>query len=355
MKIGIIGNGRRMSAMLKQFQEIAPELTAVGIIDAGPEGARSRLREEDSLDDLIRETKPDALAIGTQCDTHTQHAIEAAKYDLPLFLEKPVSINMEQATALEKAFENTRCSALVSFPLRVSSVCRRAKHLLDQGAVGRIDHLLAVNYVKYGNVYFDTWHRDYAVTQGLFLQKATHDFDYLTYLVGAPVTRVAAMSSHGRVYRDTKTLVGTPDPNAIYLDHVGTPAEGMNEDSSSALLEFANGAHGVYTQVFFSRRLGRRGVTLSGYRGALDFDWYEGKIVTTHHREPLTETCELDGSESHFGGDRVLSENFIEMIRSGAAPLAPIEAGLESVYACLAAKESADTGRFVNVRQLGAC
>ncbi len=364
MKIGIIGLGRRMNGMLKGFQKIAPEMKVVGVVDSNPEQAKSHLREEDradvrffeSIDELVKATQPDALAIGTQCDSHTAFAIQAAKYDIPLFLEKPVSINMEQALALEAAFENSRCKVVVSFPLRVSVVCERAKRLLDQGAVGRIEHLLAVNYVTYGNVYFDTWHRDYSVTQGLFLQKATHDFDYLTYLVGAPITRVAAMSSVGRVYRDKKTLVGNPDPYSIYLEKIGTPEEGMNEDSSSALLEFANGAKGVYTQVFFSARLPRRGVTISGHRGAVDFDWYKNKITCTHHREPFTDTIEVGGEDNHFGGDTKLAENFIAIIRDRTVPsLAPISTGLESVYACLAAKESAENGQFMNVRQLGGC
>ena len=35
-----------------------------------------------------------------------------------------------------------------------------------------------------------------------------------------------------------------------------------------------------------------------------------------------------------------------------ARSASPISAGLRSVYACLAAKESAATGRFIDVRQL---
>lgn len=363
MKLGIIGLGGRMRHMLSQFQEIAPELKVVGVVDSHQEMATSRLREEDregvrffdSLDELVSATKPDALAIGTNCDSHTAFAIQAAKYDLPLFLEKPVSINMEQALALEAAFDRSRCQVLVSFPLRISLLCKRAKQFLDQGAVGRIEHLMAVNYVPYGDVYFNTWQRDYSVTQGLFLQKATHDFDYLMHLVGAPVTRVAAMSSVGRVYRDTKTQLGNPDPFSIYYDKIGTPEEGMNEDSSSALLEFANGAKGTYTQVFFSKRFGKRGVAISGHRAMLEFDFLQSKLTCHYHREASVDTCSVENSDGHAGGDSGLAENFVEMIRNGAVSLAPIGAGLESVYACLAAKESAETGQFVNVRQLGGC
>ena len=37
----------------------------------------------------------------------------------------------------------------------------------------------------------------------------------------------------------------------------------------------------------------------------------------------------------------------------GYAPKTPIETGIQSAYTCLAARESALTGRFVKVRQVG--
>ncbi|MDE0229132.1 MAG: ABC transporter permease [Spirochaetaceae bacterium] len=49
----------------------------------------------------------------------------------------------------------------------------------------------AVNYVPYGTVYWEQRYRDYDITGGLFLQKATHDLDYLMYLLGQPITRVS--------------------------------------------------------------------------------------------------------------------------------------------------------------------
>ncbi len=56
---------------------------------------------------------------------------------------------------------------------------------------------------------------------------------------------------------------------------------------------------------------------------------------------------------SHFGGDQEPAYNFLDMIKNGAESNADIWAGLQSVYACLAAKESLQTGRFVTVRQVG--
>jgi hypothetical protein len=40
------------------------------------------------------------------------------------------------------------------------------------------------------------------------------------------------------------------------------------------------------------------------------------------------------------------------MVRDGAPSLAPLRTGLQSVYACLAAKASAELGQFIDVRQV---
>jgi len=364
MKLGIIGLGVRMTHMLNNtFKAAEPGLRVVGVVDPDEPKARKSLPPEDrqapffrSLGELVRRARPDALAIGTRCNLHGVYAVQAAKYGLPLFLEKPIATSMRQAIALEKAFDKSHSEVVVSFPLRVSPLLDRVRGLLSEGSVGRVEHLLGVNFVPYGNVYFDSWYRDYSITQGLFLQKATHDFDYLSLLAGAPITRVAAMVSRGRVYRDTATRNGAADDDcAAYFDQIGTPETGMNEDSSSALLEFANGVSGVYTQVFYSKRDAEaRGATISGYKGTVSFDWYRNEIKRVRHYEPLTDLISLGDGANHFGGDGLLGKNFMEVVRGCASSLSPLAAGLQSVYACLAAKESAERGRFVKVRQLGA-
>jgi predicted dehydrogenase len=223
----------------------------------------------------------------------------------------------------------------------------------EAGELGRLEHILGVNYVPYGNVYFDSWYRDYATTQGLFLQKATHDFDYLSYLAGAPIVRVAAMAQHGRVFRDRSLEPAEGDDTRTYFDGIGTPETGMNEDASSALLEFANCIHGVYTQIFYSKHEAQaRGATLSGMRGTLRFDWYQNELRLHSHAEAATVTDRPPEGLNHFGGDGILADNFIDVIRGRAPSASPLSAGLQSVYACLAARESAATGRFVAVQQI---
>jgi len=145
IRLGVVGYGRRIHGVIEHcLRAVEPDIAVVGIVDPDEAGVRARLAPCDrdrvvfhpDLPALVRQGQLDALAIGTRCNLHTPYAIQAAAYDLPLFLEKPVAIDMEQARALEQAFAGSRCQVVVSFPLRVSPLCVLARQYLEAGSVG---------------------------------------------------------------------------------------------------------------------------------------------------------------------------------------------------------------------------
>lgn len=300
IRLGVIGYGSRIHGLIAgPFRLVEPDLRVVAVIDPDEPGVRRRLAESDradavlygSVDEMVRNARLDALAIGTRCNLHSAFACQVARHDLPLFPEKPVAITMEQATALERAFDGSRCQVVVSFPLRVSPLCVLARRYLEEGAVGQALHVDAVNYVPYGTIYWEAPYRDYEVTGGLFLQKATHDFDYLMYLMDQPIVRVAASATRGRAFGGDKPAGLVCSPN-------------------------------------------RRRV---------------------RHHAPFSATERAGSGASHFGGDLELAHDFIGLVRGDAGSRTPIQTGIQSVYACLAARASADGAGFVAVRQVGQC
>lgn len=386
MKIGIIGCGLRVGHFVaKTMNEYDPDFRVVGIVDPDVEGVKTRLREADreakffaDPEAMIHEVKPDALMIGTRCNLHAPLAVAVAKHRIPTFLEKPVAISMEQAIELERAYAELPNQVLVSFPLRYTSLHQRAKELISGGALGEVIHVTGLNYVPYGTVYYERGYRDFEVTRGLFLQKATHDFDYLMDLEGSPIVSISANWSRGRVFGGDKSpeLHCAQCPEAevcresprnrrrngsggVLEDHLcvfssacGNDADGMNEEASNAIFRFADGAIGAYTQVVFTRREGIRGPIITGTEGRLSFDWYKGVLHHVEHHAPFTSDTTVSGGAAHFGGDIELAKNFFDMVRYGHAPQTPLADGLRSVYTCLAAVEAAASGREVAVRQI---
>ena len=184
VRLGVVGYGDRISAMVADaFGKVEPDIRVVGVVDPDEAGVRKHLADCDKKDvvfyknlkQMVTRAKLDGLVIGTRCHQHSPYAIQASEYSIPLFLEKPVATSMRQATSLERAFEKSKCKVVVSFPLRLSPLCQLTKEYLEKGAVGNCEHIAVLNYVPYGMVYWETNYRDYSITQGLFLQKATHD------------------------------------------------------------------------------------------------------------------------------------------------------------------------------------
>ena len=388
IRLGVIGHGGRVSSFIKEnLRQIEPDVRVVGIVDPDQAGARDRLAEcdrsdvvfYDDLDALVRGARPDALMIGTRCDLHTPYAIQAFKYDLPLFLEKPVAINMAQALALEEAYAPGVCPTIVSFPLRTSPLCELARDFLRGGAVGptRTHHGDELRTLRHGLLRCLLPElRDHTGV----IRPESHARLRLHLLPDGRTDRARRGHDDARsclrrnktgrprcsACDEARTCLESPAnrrrnrSGGTLADHpcsfgadIGSPETGMNEDSSSVVMEFASGAHGVYTQVVYSRReAGERGATISGYRGTLSFDWYANELRLVRHHQPFTEKVEADKGMSHFGGDLELARDFIAMIRWGDPPRATLRDGLRSIYICLAAKESAETGRFVDVRQI---
>jgi predicted dehydrogenase len=380
LKVGIIGYGGRVSGMAKSLADFGIPYRVTGIVD--PRAEELRASDDPFLSDvtyypspeaMLEQAELDGVMVGTRCFLHTDMACKVAAYNLPLFLEKPVAISFEQVKRLAAAFSDYQAPTVVSFPLRLSPLCQMAKQIIDSGAIGTVEHVIATNDVPYGDVYFYHWYRNYEQMGGLFLQKATHDLDYLGYLVGQKPKQLCAMKAQ-RVYGGDKpfdlkctdcaeweTCPESPF-NLFYQRFEGSAvdtqskrmclfAQGIkNEDISNVIVEYENGAQASYTQNVFARqKAGRRGARLYGYKGTLDFDWYENVIRVYRHQSPITETLQPEGGMSHFGGDRELGLDFIRAMRDHKPSRSPIEAGILSALTCLWARESAESRRYCNV------
>jgi predicted dehydrogenase len=117
IRLGIVGFGARSNGNRTRLQDLSAEVQLVGVVDPN-EGRVRELRllphEQDQvvfysdLGEMLRKASLDALMIGSLDHQHCPQALEAAQYDVPLFLEKPVAVSMEQNLAVEQAFESSR-------------------------------------------------------------------------------------------------------------------------------------------------------------------------------------------------------------------------------------------------------
>ena len=381
IRLAFIGLGNRAIGMLNQARQVADDIQLAAVVDPNPDKARHRLRDV-GLDDngapfftdiksmLDSGTEFDGAFIGTRCHLHTPMAVQLAEagVDVPLFLEKPVAISTEQTEALAQAYKGREDRVVISFPLRVGPLLQQVLSIIDSGRLGTINQIQAHNNVSYGGVYFGNWYRDFDATGGLWLQKATHDFDYINALAGAAPTAVAATHSrtiyggdkpenlHCSECDETETCLESPQNLEKRGSQGGMPKDDhacafsesiKNQDAGSALLMYANGMHAAYSQNFVSRKnAGRRGARLTGYKASLEFDWRDTHIQIYDHHTGEDEQVPVPSTDGHGGGDQVLMRNFLNIIRGEVTSHTPLEGGLLSATMCLAARTSATSYTF---------
>ena len=383
-RLGVIGYGGRIRGMLKTMDTFDADVQLVAVLDPAADKLKERFAGKladvvfyDNVTEMLDTANLDGVMIGTHCALHTPYAIEVLKRNLPLFLEKPVAIDEQQVQQLHDAYRQSDSEVVVSFPMRLSRLCVMAKEIADSGVLGSIEHAQIVNNVPfYGSNYYHGWMRNEELTGGLWLQKATHDLDYATFLIGKPPTRMIAVESKtvftgqmpvGLYCRDCELKTTCPESeyNLFYMQGIindmhdaadwwdgrwqcsFAPDTG-NHDAATTILQYESGMHAVYTQCFYPRRgAAKRGATLIGYKGTLSFDWYSSEVVVHHHHSNRVERHRLEaGGTGHHGGDSELIHDFLAILFKTGKSRATLDDGLLSAQLCLMAKRSCASNAF---------
>lgn len=379
MKIGIIGYGYRSSCIVDAILKFDMGVEIAAITELDFEKAKRTLEQKgiatkdisfyEDADEMLDKERLDGVLLGTRCSLHTKMAIKVMARNIPLFLEKPVATNIEDLKLLKSVSEKSKGEVVVSFPLRVTPLVKLAKEIIISGKLGTIEHVQAVNNVPYGGVYFHDWYRDESETGGLFLQKATHDLDYLNFLLDLKPVKICAMKSkqifkgdkpEKLMCKDCNEKETCPEGPFVMKNIKFDGANGDmccfakdtgNEDSGSALIKYETGMHVSYSQNFFARKgAAARGARLLGYKGTLEFDWFKDELKVFMHNTPRVETYKMDSTQmAHGGGDDALALNFIRVMQGKEKSVAPIDAGLLSVLMCLKAVQSSETDTFQDI------
>ncbi|MCL4505313.1 MAG: Gfo/Idh/MocA family oxidoreductase [Chloroflexi bacterium] len=390
IRLGVIGYGGRVQGMLKMIDSLKAGTRLVAITDIRNGQIKQQMIEQErdpaeirfysDADEMLDHERLDGVLVGTRCSLHARMGSKVLARNLPLFLEKPIATNMADLVSLKQAGEASASKVVVSFPLRVTPLVQLAKEIIDSGQIGTVEHVQAYNNVPYGGVYYHYWYRDEAETGGLWLQKATHDFDYINYLLNIQPVWISAMTSKQVFKGDHPAGLaclecaeqGTcmESPRNLFLSSAATgridelpyptyqcsfAVDTGNEDSGSALIQYETGMHVAYSQNFYARKgAAARGATLIGYKGTLQFDWYTDELKVFMHHSPRVETHKIDSKAmSHGGGDLVLARSFLDVIQGRVESVSPLQAGLLSVLMCLKAKESAKSHTFQEIRYTG--
>ena len=205
INIGLIGYGYWGPNLARNIHQ-NPDLNLVTICDFAPDRLKiaARLYPQtkmvDNLDDFYQTSPLDAVAIATPVSAHYALAKQALQAGKHVWLEKPMTDNVDHARELVDLAQKASLTLLLDHTFVYTGAVRKIKALIDQGELGQL-------------MYYDSTR----VNLGLFQQDvdviwdlAPHDIAILDYLMPVKKLAVSATGSsclvNGMVAKSSLTI-----------------------------------------------------------------------------------------------------------------------------------------------------
>jgi len=261
------------------------------------------------------------------------------RHGVHVLSEKPIARSSETLTSLVLAAKESDVILGVLYVNRLHPAALEARHLLQEGAIGRItgcEARIITTQVRSRDPGHWLFSKAYA-GGGILSWLGCHYIDLLCHLLDDEIREVAAL---------TDTLSGE---------------EIDVEDVASLSFRFAGGALGSL-QAGYQLSTGRDGYESPGYDSEIVFRGTEGSIrwdpsekppvlrISQRGMPPIAKAVPLEPAEGYGGSyGQAFLEAFIESIHTEAAPPATGEDALRIARVVEAAYESSSTARRVVV------
>ena len=139
----------------------------------------------DDADNLLANPDINAVYIATPPSTHLEYALKALKAGKDVYLEKPIVLSKEEATALENAANSSKHKLVVAHYRRFLPMYIQVKELLDSHAIGDIKFVDLRFLQPFDFNSKATWRLDEEVSGGgYFHDLAPHQLDLMYHFFG---------------------------------------------------------------------------------------------------------------------------------------------------------------------------
>ncbi len=288
--------------------------------------------------DLLKDAMVDVIAVCVPVQFHADIALAALDAGKHVFIEKPLTVTLEEADRVRDRARQVNRKVLVGFNFRWHRLIRQARGLLQQGVVEQVETIRTVFTSAHEAP--SLWQLHRVSGGGAFFDQAIHVFDLWRFLLETEVEEVFAISRSGP-WEDETVTVTARLTNGVLATATCSERTGENNEVE------------VY---------GRRGrVQVSCYR----FDGLEyfpqGSIPGNGRGRVeafLRTVKELPGSlvRLRYGGDVLASyreewRHFLGAIRHDGPLDSTVDDGRRALEIVFAAMASASSGQPVIVAQ----
>src|SRR4030042_6644916 len=209
-----------------------------------------------ALSDICKRQKIDFAIIANQTYKHIDTAIILAEKGVHLFIEKPLSHNLEKVDLLKEIMQKKQVKVFVAYNLRLLPAIQYIKDQLSQKLLGDLYFVK----IEVGQ-YLPSWRplSDYRERYSARKEQGggaaldlSHEIDYMRYLFGAPVS-----------WKIMKSKVSDLDINS--------------EDIFKGIYRFSSGFL-CSVHMDYIRHNKKRGINIVGSKGTLEGDFIKKYI-----------------------------------------------------------------------------
>jgi predicted dehydrogenase len=274
-----------------------PRSRLYGLVTRDPAKAGPyQVRAWNTLDEALADPAVDAVYVATPVFLHASQTIQSLRAGKHVLCEKPMAMNEAEARLMVRAAEECGRMFGVAYYRRAYPKVRRAKQLLEAGAIGQPVLAELTCHEWRGD---DAGHRNWLLDPakaggGPLYDIASHRIDVLNFLFGQPSRATGYLS------------------NAVHHYAV--------EDNATVMIDYASGLRGI-VDVRWHSKIKRDECRIRGTEGEMDLTPLNGpELIYPGGREHLP---------VHQNVHLPMIRNFVDAVE-GKAPL--LASGAEAYW-----------------------
>jgi len=337
-KVGIVGLGWAAGAHLRTFASL-PNYEPVAIMSRrklDPEEIGREYGVEvkvyNDYDRFLEHKDMEIVDICTPHPFHPEQTVKAANAGKHLVVEKPLSLNFEDAKRMLEAVEKNRLRTSVGFWIRLMSVSKAMKSIIEKGLIGDIYYAECDYFHGIGPWYGQfAWNVKKDMGGSSLLTAGCHSLDIMLYLLGDEVEEVFSYS--------------TRNPNPVYdpYEYDTTSVTLLKFKKKQCLGKVASVIDCMQPYVF--------NMNIVGSDGSINNEKFYSKKI-----EGLLDWSTLDVMRVDSGDVAHHSYNeqfihFAECLDTGREAVNNLKAAFETHRVIFAADKSAETGKPVRLSE----
>jgi len=233
VKWGVIGcGGIAARRTIPEFKQMAANAELVSVMDTNAQRAKEVAAQFGVPHACATEAEllaqdVQAVYIASPPNVHCRQTVQAARAGKHVLCEKPIAVSTDEVDQMEAACTHAGVKFMLAWCMRQNVYHQKARELVQTGALGRMVMGRAQLTCWYPPIP-GAWRQDIAISHGgALLDMGTHCLDLLEWIIGSPIAEVAG-----------------------FTDLLVHPYATRIEDTSTILVRFRNGAHGIVDNYF---------------------------------------------------------------------------------------------------------